>query len=330
MQARENTRPIIAFNRFRGKEQMPRGPRTNRKIRITPIRVIGPQGQQIGIMETADALSLAEEQSLDLVEIQPDSRPPVCKIMDYGKHKYDQSKKANRSRAAARASGGDLKEVRLGRSVKIDPNDVRVRVAQARKFLMKMDKVQLTQRFRGREIVHKDLGLQRLQEIADSLADISKIESAPRWNGRSASIILAPDRARISAQRDRETSLALNAKRKEEELTSANAEGETDKKPTNEAPPVEVAKTEEAAASPVEAAKTEEAAAPPVEVAKTEEAEAPPAKAATAKKAKAAPAKAATAKKTKAASAKAATAKKTKAAPVEAAKTEETEASQDG
>jgi translation initiation factor IF-3 len=199
---------------------MPRGPRTNRKIRITPIRVIGPQGQQVGIMETADALSLAEEQDLDLVEIQPDSRPPVCKIMDYGKHKYDQSKKANRSRAAARASGGDLKEVRLGRSVKIDPNDVRVRVGQARKFLMKMDKVQLTQRFRGREIVHKDLGLQRLQEIAEELADISKIESAPRWNGRSASIILAPDRARISAQRDREASFALNAKLAEEEAQS--------------------------------------------------------------------------------------------------------------
>ena len=226
---RENKRPIIAFNRFRGKEQMPRGPRTNRKIRITPIRVIGPQGQQIGIMETADALSLAEEQDLDLVEIQPDSRPPVCKIMDYGKHKYDQSKKANRSRAAARASGGDLKEVRLGRSVKIDPNDVRVRVAQARKFLMKMDKVQLTQRFRGREIVHKDLGRQRLQEIADELADISKIESPPRWTGRSASIILAPDRARISAQRDREASLALNAKRKAEAEAAASAEGDEKK-----------------------------------------------------------------------------------------------------
>ncbi|MEM1184880.1 MAG: translation initiation factor IF-3 [Planctomycetota bacterium] len=169
--------------------------RINHMIRITPIRVIGPDNEQIGVLETHEALRMAEERGLDLVEISPDVRPPVCKIMDHGKYKYELSK---RPKASANKQP-ELKEIRLGRSIKIDPHDVQIRVDQARKFLMAGHKVQITQRFRGREMMHKELGLERLRGICDDLGDIAKIEMAPRWVGRQTSIVLAPDKNRIDA-----------------------------------------------------------------------------------------------------------------------------------
>lgn len=158
-------------------------------IRISPIRVIGPDNEQIGILETLEALRIAGEHGLDLVEVAPNSRPPVCRIMDYGKYKYDQSKRQKKNKARS----AEMKQIRLGRSVKIDDHDVGIRVKQARKFLEAGHKVQITQRFRGREIVHKELGLERLVQVAKELADVAKIEVPPRWAGRQASIILAPD-----------------------------------------------------------------------------------------------------------------------------------------
>lgn len=182
-------------------------------IRITPIRLIGAQGEQVGVVETRDALRMAQEAGLDLVEVVPDTRPPVCKIMDYGKFKYEQSK-----RKENKASGQpEIKEVRLGRSVKIDPHDVQIRVNQARRFLMQGNKVQITQRFRGREMVHKELGLERLAEIVEQLSDIAKVEMAPRWVMRQASIVLAPDRNKIEAIKRK---LAKN----EEDQAKADAE----------------------------------------------------------------------------------------------------------
>ncbi len=166
-------------------------------IRITPIRLIDENNEQVGVVETAEAQRRAQEAGLDLVEVVPDSRPPVCKIMDYGKYKYDLSKKEQKSRASAKST--ELKEIRLGRSIKIDPHDVKIRVDQARRFLMAGHKVQLTQRFRGREMAHKQLGLERLAQICDDLGDIAKIEMAPRWMGRQASIVLAPDKVKIEA-----------------------------------------------------------------------------------------------------------------------------------
>lgn len=185
--------------RFRGDGPAERGPRVNRAIRISPVRVIGADNEQIGIIETADALRMAEDLGLDLVEVSPDSRPPVCKIMDHGKHKYAAAKRAKQNRAAARASGGDLKEVRLGRSVKIGENDIRIRVRQAREFLMSGNKVQITQRFRGREMAFKEIGLDRLQNISEELSDVGKVEAPPRWAGRAASLVMAPDKAKIEA-----------------------------------------------------------------------------------------------------------------------------------
>jgi translation initiation factor IF-3 len=187
-----------AISRFPGRPGSggpPQRTRINHFIRITPIRLIGAGGEQVGVVETPQALRMAEELGLDLVEISPEARPPVCKIMDYGKFKYEQSKQ----KKTASNKGSELKEVRLGRSIKIDPHDVEIRVKQARKFLIAGNKVMITQRFRGREMAHRDLGIQRLREIADKLAEVGKLESPPRWNGPSASILFAPDKAKIEA-----------------------------------------------------------------------------------------------------------------------------------
>lgn len=179
-------------------------------IRISPIRVIGPDNEQIGVLETHEALRMAEERGLDLVEISPDVRPPVCKIMDHGKYKYELSK---RPKASANKQP-ELKEIRLGRSIKIDPHDVKIRVDQARRFLMAGHKVQITQRFRGREMQHKELGLERLRGICDDLGDVAKIEMAPRWVGRQTSIVLAPDRNRIDALKRQMTKDQIEAEEK--------------------------------------------------------------------------------------------------------------------
>ncbi len=170
-------------------------------IRLSPVRVIGPDNEQIGVMETSEALRLAQEHGLDLVEIVPDQRPPICKIMDYGKHKYEESKKEQRARASSRSS--ELKEIRLGRSTKIDPHDIEIRIQQARRFLMDGHKVQVVQRFRGREMAHKELGIDNLRRFAQELSDISKVEMEPRWMGRQTSIVLAPDRSKIEAVKRR-------------------------------------------------------------------------------------------------------------------------------
>jgi translation initiation factor IF-3 len=171
--------------------------RLNHLIRITPVRVIGPDDEQIGVIETQDAIRMAQEKGLDLVEISPDARPPVCKIMDYGKFKYEKGQKDRKARAASKAT--EMKEIRLGRSVKIDQHDIQVRIDQARRFLMHGHKVMFTQRFKGREIAHKEIGLQNLRNVADALLDISKVEQTPRWMGKQASIIMSPDRPKIEA-----------------------------------------------------------------------------------------------------------------------------------
>jgi translation initiation factor IF-3 len=210
--------------------------RLNHLIRITPVRVIGPEEEQIGVMETPDAIRMAQEKGLDLVEIVPDARPPVCRIMDYGKFKYEQSQKARKTRAASKSS--EMKELRLGRSVKIDPHDVQVRIDQARRFLMHGHKVMVTQRFKGREIAHKDIGLANLREVANQLADIAKLEQTPRWMGKQASILLAPDRPKIESikrklEKEKAAKIAAGLKVEEEkpiealeaELAAQNAGG---------------------------------------------------------------------------------------------------------
>lgn len=191
--------------------------RINHMIRLSPVRLIGADSEQVGVVDTQEALRMAQEVGLDLVEISPDARPPVCKIMDYGKYKYELSKKDQKGKS----SGQELKEIRLGRSIKIDPHDVGIRVNQARRFLMAGHKVQITQRFRGREMAHKELGEERLIGICQDLADVAKIEMAPRGVGRAITLVLAPDKAKIDAIK---AQLIKEGKEAEEDLEKLEAE----------------------------------------------------------------------------------------------------------
>mgnify|MGYP000929548180 CR=1 FL=1 len=188
-------------------------------IKISPVRLIGADNEQIGVVETSEAQRMAQEAGLDLVEIVPDTRPPVCKIMDYGKFKYEESQKARKSRAASKAT--EMKEIRLGRSVKIDPHDIQIRIDQSRRFLMAGHKVMFTQRFKGREIAHRELGIENLARVRDALADIAKVEQAPRWMGKQASIIMAPDKPKVEAvkrklEKERAEKIAAGQKIEEE------------------------------------------------------------------------------------------------------------------
>lgn len=186
-------------------------------IRISPIRLIDEQGEQCGVVETSDAMRMAQAAGLDLVEVVSDSRPPVCKIMDYGKHKYELSKKE----AKARTHGNELKEIRLGRSIKIDPHDVQIRVDQARRFLMAGHKVSFTQRFRGREFMHKELGEERLVQICQDLSDIAKVDVAPKAMGRSITLVLSPDKDKIKILKAK---LAKEGKAIEDDLEALEAQ----------------------------------------------------------------------------------------------------------
>ncbi len=197
-------------------------------IRITPIRLIGPDNEQIGVVETSEALRMAGEKGMDLVEISPDARPPVCRIMDYGKFKYEQSKE---EKAKSKNKAQEIKEVRLGRSIKIDPHDVSIRVDQARRFLLEGHKVQMVQVFRGREMMHRDLGERMLRDIVESLLDVAKVEVAPRSFGKRVSLILAPDKVKIEA---------IKRKEAKEAAAKAKAEGK-------EAPAAEESAAEEKA-----------------------------------------------------------------------------------
>lgn len=187
-------------------------------IRISPIRLVDQNGEQLGLVDTPEAMRMAQAAGLDLVEVVANSRPPICKIMDYGKHKYDLSKKE----AKARQHGGELKEIRLGRSLKIDPHDVKIRVDQARRFLMAGHKVQIIQRFRGREIMHKQMGEERMLQICEDLSDVAKIDMAPKGVGRAITLLLSPDKDKVQAIKSR--MIQKDKEEEREELARLEAE----------------------------------------------------------------------------------------------------------
>lgn len=144
----------------------------------------------MGVVSLEDAKRRAREAGLDLVEVAPQSSPPVCRIMDYGKWKYQQRKKESKAKSHSKKS--ELKEVRL--RPKIDEHDLSIKLDRAREFLDDGDKVQFTMQFRGREMAHRELGLQTLHEIRDKLAEISKVETEPRMMGKRMTMLLAPDK----------------------------------------------------------------------------------------------------------------------------------------
>ena len=162
------------------------GPRVNERITIRQVLLIDDEGKKIGIVDTSEARRLARERDLDLVEVNSKARPPVCRIMDYGRYKYEQSKKAHESKAKQHRS--KLKTVRL--RPKTDPHMLEIRVAKAREFLERGDKVQLMILFRGREMVHQELGIKHCNEVAKRLEDIAKVEQPPRMEGRRMHMLL--------------------------------------------------------------------------------------------------------------------------------------------
>jgi translation initiation factor IF-3 len=166
-------------------------PRINHRIRVPEVRVIGVEGDQLGILRTEEALARANEAGLDLVEVSPMSRPPVCKIMDYGKFKYTTKKKAVEQRKNQKVV--EVKEVKF--RPKTDTHDVEIKVNRAREFIDEGNKVKATIMFRGREITHPEIGQQILDKVAKQLEDIASIEFMPRMEGRSMFMILAPGKA---------------------------------------------------------------------------------------------------------------------------------------
>lgn len=159
----------------------------NEQIRDKEVRVIGENGEQLGIMSVKDAMRLAEEAELDLVKIAPTAQPPVCRIVDYGKFKYEQLRKEKEARKKQKII--EVKEIRL--SPNIDTNDLNTKTNAARKFLTKGDRVKITLRFRGREMAHMNNSKHILDDFAENLADIAVVEKAPKVEGRSMTMFLA-------------------------------------------------------------------------------------------------------------------------------------------
>ena len=168
----------------RGPSPSSQGPRINQHIRIRQIRVIDHEGNQLGVLDTADALALAIQKGLDLVEIAPTQRPPVCRIMDFGKYKYEQKKK----HAGKKPHHSKLKELRL--RPRTEEHDYTVKLKHAREWLMDGDKVQLILQYRGRELVHQEVGRQQLDKMVRDLADIAKVESSGRIDAKRVSVLL--------------------------------------------------------------------------------------------------------------------------------------------
>jgi translation initiation factor IF-3 len=162
--------------------------RINEQIRVPEVRLIGVDGQQVGVMPTKEALAHAAEAHLDLVEVAPQASPPVCRIMDYGKFKYQQSKKQQEARR--RATTIQVKEIKV--RPKIEEHDMGFKMKNTRRFLADGDKVKISVIFRGREIAHTDRGFRILAQMAEALADVGTVEQTPKLEGRNLSMIVSP------------------------------------------------------------------------------------------------------------------------------------------
>lgn len=164
------------------------GPRVNEEIRIREVQLIDQDGQNHGVMGIRDALALAQEAGLDLVEISPNSAPPVCKILDYGRFKYLNQKKAAEARKKQKVV--EVKEIKLRPG--IDDHDYEVKTRAMHRFFEEGDKVKVTLRFRGREMAHQDIGYKLLMRLREEMAPVAKVEAEPMMEGRQMIMVLAP------------------------------------------------------------------------------------------------------------------------------------------
>ena len=167
----------------------PQGPRSNQRIRANEVQVIGSDGQNLGVIPTRQAVTLAKNEGLDLIEIAPNTNPPVCKIMDIGKYKYDQQKKASQQKKKQKVSS--IKEIKL-RPV-TESHDYNFKIKNAKKFILKGNKVKITVKFKGREMQHVNLGRDLMNRIIEDTKELGKVEVSPKFEGKQMIMIIQPN-----------------------------------------------------------------------------------------------------------------------------------------
>jgi len=180
----------VAFQKqnYFQKRTRPKGPKANERIRAREVQVISSDGKNLGTLLTQEAINIAKQEGLDLIEISPNANPPVCKIIDIGKYKYDQQKKAHKAKKKQKIM--NLKEIKLRPVTEI--HDYNFKIKNAQRFLTKGDKVKFTVQFRGREMQHTDLGYDLMKRITDDTASLGKIEVRPKFEGRQIIMIIHP------------------------------------------------------------------------------------------------------------------------------------------
>ena len=171
------------------KRTRPKGPRSNNRINSPEVQVIASNGENLGVLNTNEAIAMAKEEGLDLIEISPNANPPVCKIIDIGKYKYNLQKKANKAKRKQKIV--NLKEIKLRPVTEI--HDYNFKIKNAKKFLTKGDKVKFTVRFKGREMQHVQLGKDLMNRIIEDTKDIGKVEVSPKFEGRQMIMIIHPN-----------------------------------------------------------------------------------------------------------------------------------------
>ena len=165
-----------------------RGPKSNNRISSPEVQVIASNGENLGVLNTNEAIAMAKEEGLDLIEIAPNAKPPVCKIIDMGKYKYDAQKKANKAKKKQKKI--ELKEIKLRPVTEI--HDYQFKIKNAQKFISKGDKVKFTIRFKGRELQHSHLGNDLMKKIKEDMKDISKVELDPKFDGKQMIMVMQP------------------------------------------------------------------------------------------------------------------------------------------
>jgi translation initiation factor IF-3 len=208
-------------------------PRINDRIRVREVRLVGPNGEQVGIVSTEDALRLAQEADLDLVEVAPSAQPPVAKLMDYGKFKYESAMKAREARR--NQSHVLIKEQKL--RPKIDTHDYETKRRNVERFLSEGDKVKVTIMFRGREQSRPELGFRLLQRLAGDVADLGFVESSPKQDGRNMIMVLGPHKKKADARADKDAERIRRAAERQERAAgrAAAAAEKAAHKPTDSA-----------------------------------------------------------------------------------------------
>ena len=164
------------------------GPRVNEQIKAEKVRVVNADGEMVGVISKEEGIEIAFEAGLDLVEVSPNADPPVCKVLDYGKYKYEAQKKANEARKKQKVI--DVKEIKMRPG--IDEHDYQVKMRSVRRFLDEGDKVKMTIRFRGREMAHQELGMKVLDRVREDVDELAKVEQFPKSEGRLMTMVIAP------------------------------------------------------------------------------------------------------------------------------------------